>query len=97
MDVDISQLTRRLGSGRVRTGPSIAPRYRTDAFREHRGSPLADRGELPAAVVLPRTTEEVVAAVRWASQAGVKIVPWGGGTGLMGGARSSSDSVVLDL
>ena len=97
MDVDLSQLAGRLGSGRVLTGPSIAPRYRTDAFREHRGSPLADQGELPAAVVLPRTTEEVVAVVRWASEAGVKIVPWGGGTGLMGGARSSSDSVVLDL
>ena len=97
MDLDLSRLAGRLGEGRVLTRSSIPPRYRTDAFREHRASPLADRGVIPAAVVLPRTTNEVVAVVRWATEAGVKIVPWGGGTGLMGGARSSTDSVVLDL
>jgi len=52
---------------------------------------------LPAAVLRPRSVEEVVEAVHFASQTGRAIVPWGGGTGLMGGARPSSESIVLDL
>src|SRR5256885_11462419 len=79
------------------TGPSIPPRYQTDAFRAHRGSLLEERGPSPMAVVLPRTAAEVATVVRFALDAGLKLVPWGGGTGLMGGARPSSDSIVLDL
>src|SRR2546423_12492113 len=79
------------------TGPSIPPRYQTDAFRAHRGSLLEERGPSPLAVVLPRTAAEVATVVRFALDAGLKLVPWGGGTGLMGGARPSSDSIVLDL
>ena len=37
------------------------------------------------AVALPRTTAEVAQIVRACGQAGVGIVPWGGGTGLVCG------------
>lgn len=37
------------------------------------------------AVALPRTTAEVAQIVQACAQAGVGIVPWGGGTGLVGG------------
>src|SRR5439155_68059 len=35
--------------------------------------------------------------VHFAADAGLSIVPWGGGTGLMGGARPTTDSIVLDM
>jgi len=68
-----------------------------DALRPSRASPLSERGEVPAAVVLPRSTAEVSAAVRVAGRLRRPVVAWGGGTGLMGGARPTSDSIVLDL
>jgi alkyldihydroxyacetonephosphate synthase len=52
---------------------------------------------LPLAVVRPATTAEVADAVRVITGAGLSIVPYGGGTGLMGGARSVRPGVVLDL
>jgi len=97
VDSNWSWIVERLGRDAVLTGSRIPLRYRTDAFRAHRGSLLPEAGILPAAVLRPRSVEEVVAAVRFASRSGLHIVPWGGGTGLMGGARPSSESMVLDL
>src|SRR2546428_7150380 len=82
---------------RVRTGDRIPPRYRMDALRPSRGSPLSDVGQAPAAVVLPITTAEVSAVLRIAGRLHRPVVAWGGGTGLMGGARPPSDAIVLDL
>jgi FAD/FMN-containing dehydrogenase len=48
---------------------------------EPRGRWMGQGGVL----ALPRTTEEVAAVVRACAAAGVGIVPWGGGTGLVGG------------
>src|SRR2546421_11051176 len=87
MSADVSQLVERLGPRRVLTGPSIPPRYQTDAFRAHRGSVLEENGPSPAAVVLPQSVDEVVTVVRFAVEAGLKLVSLGGGTGRNGGAR----------
>jgi alkyldihydroxyacetonephosphate synthase len=92
-----SALAALLGADQLATGSAIPPRYRLDAFRAHRGSRLPEAGVNPAAVVWPRSTEDVTSVVRFAADVGLSIVPWGGGTGLMGGARPSTDSVVLDL
>src|SRR3989454_6844794 len=86
-----------IGPGRVLTGDRIPPRYRMDALRPSRGSPLSDRGEAPAAVVLPIATKEVSVVLRIAGRLLRPVVAWGGGTGLMGGARPRSDAIVLDL
>jgi FAD/FMN-containing dehydrogenase len=94
---NFAELAKRLGSRRVVAGPAVPPRYRSDAFRAHRGSRLSDRSVTPAAVVWPRTTEEVSTVVRFAAEAAFNVVPWGGGTGLMGGARPGPDSIVLDF
>lgn len=50
-----------------------------------------------ALLVMPRTTSEVVAAVRAANEAGVPIVPRGAGTGLTGAANASDGCIVLSL
>ncbi len=50
---------------------------------------------MPAAAVLPRTTDEVSAALRVASELGVPVVPRGAGTGLSGGAAAIDGCIVL--
>ncbi|HET8726592.1 MAG TPA: FAD-binding oxidoreductase [Alphaproteobacteria bacterium] len=46
-------------------------------------------------VVRPATTSEVAAVVRICADAGIGIVPQGGNTGLVGGAVSLADQIVL--
>ncbi len=61
--------------------------YECDALTAYRCRPLA--------VVLPRTTAEVAAAMRICHQHGVPVVPRGAGTSLAGGALPTADSVVI--
>lgn len=49
----------------------------------------------PAAVVLPRTTGELRAAVKALSARGLAIVPRGAGTGLSGGAVAAGGEVIV--
>ncbi|MEW5719436.1 MAG: FAD-binding protein, partial [Chloroflexota bacterium] len=51
----------------------------------------------PCALVLPRTTEQVVAAVRWAHQNDIPIIPRGAGTGLSGGALACQGGLVISF
>lgn len=53
--------------------------------------------EPPAAVVWPETVEDVVALMGWARQNAVGLVPYGGGTGLNGGAMPRRGDVVVDM
>jgi len=52
---------------------------------------------MPAAVVRPRTTAEVQAAVRAAARNHVPIVPRGAGSGLSGGANAINGCLVISL
>ena len=70
----LAALSARLPKGRLR---EAAPRY----LEEPRGR-WAGRA---AAVATPATTEEVATILRAAAEARVAIVPYGGGTGLVGG------------
>ncbi len=97
MVASLGDLLGRLSASQVAIGAAVPPRYRLDTFRAHRGSRLPDDGPLPAAVVWPRSPEDVAAVIRSAKAAGLSVVPWGGGTGLMGGARPGSHSLVVDL
>lgn len=51
----------------------------------------------PAAVVFPRSTEEVVELVERARRDGFKLVPSGGRTGLSGGAVASHGEVIVSM
>ena len=53
--------------------------------------------QLPLAVVLPETTEQVAAVLGYLHQEGVRVVPRGAGTSLSGGALPMADSVVVGL
>ncbi len=53
--------------------------------------------EMPSAVVLPRSTQEVQAVIRVCAKHGVPFVARGAGTGLSGGATPAPGSVVISL
>ena len=63
--------------------------YETDAFTAYRNMPLV--------VVLPRTTEEVSAVLKFCNEAGVPVIPRGAGTSLAGGAIPQEDAVVIGV
>ena len=52
---------------------------------------------MPDIVVLPRSTDEVAAVVRWARTNGVPVTARGAGTGLAGGATAEKGGVILSL
>lgn len=51
----------------------------------------------PTAVVLPSSTEEVVAVMRFAHAHGLAVVPRGAGTGLSGGALAEHGGIMVGL
>src|SRR5215204_2335982 len=53
--------------------------------------------QMPLAVVLPSTTQEVSAIMRFCNDHGVKVVPRGAGTSLCGGAIPQEDAIVLGV
>src|ERR687889_1111456 len=63
--------------------------FETDGLTSYRRIPLA--------VVLPSTTEEVSAIMRFCNEHGVKVVPRGAGTSLCGGAIPQEDAIVLGV
>ncbi|MBC7341938.1 MAG: FAD-binding oxidoreductase [Clostridia bacterium] len=52
--------------------------------------------QLPQAVVLPKDTKEVQAVMEWAFSCGVAVTPFGGGSGVCGGAIPSPQGIVID-
>jgi len=61
---------------------------------------LSQRGDLPAlpsAVVSPASTTQIQEIVRCASEYKVPITPFGGGSGVLGGAIPLNGSIVLNL
>ncbi len=56
---------------------------------------LASYRQRPPVVVLPRTTEQVAAAIKVCDQFNVPFVPRGAGTGLSGGALPVADAVLI--
>lgn len=63
--------------------------YDTDGLSAYR--------QMPLVVVLPETTAQVSAVLKWCRDEGVKIVPRGAGTSLSGGAIPLADGVLLGL
>ena len=91
-------LRRELGDDRVSEDAAALDAHRTDYWiLAHLRARQGRLGEPPACIVLPRATAEVAAAVRTAQRHGVAIVPYGGGSGVLGGAVPPAGSVVIDL
>ncbi len=89
METALQQLVALLGDA-VRTDPVSCENYRFDWSRD----PTAG---VPIAVVRPSNSSEVGAAIRWAAEHRVPVVPRGAGSGLSGGASAVSGGIVLSL
>lgn len=75
----------------------IPAKYRFDALRPYRSYPkLRMKGYVPRFLVRPETTAEISEIVRIARRSRTPIVPYGGGTGLMGAAEPVRDGIMID-
>ena len=86
----VGELRDALGPDSVLTDPDVTSAYARDQAM------LVEAGT-PAAVALPRSTEEVSAVLRLASRYGVPVVPRGAGSGLVGGANAVDGCITLVL
>ncbi len=69
--------------------PASLKAYESDGLTAYRQPPML--------VVLPETTLEVSAILKYAQDEGIKIVPRGAGTSLSGGALPLADGIVLGM
>ncbi|TAK48381.1 MAG: FAD-binding protein [Xanthobacteraceae bacterium] len=76
------------GEGVICESRELVP-YETDGLTAYRQPPLV--------VVLPETTAQVAAVLRYCHDNGIKVVPRGAGTSLSGGALPLGDGVLLGL
>jgi glycolate oxidase len=88
-DAIIAGLRPLLADDAVIAEPNLLKPYETDGLSAYR--------QVPLAVVLPETTEQVAAVVRFCHANGVRMVPRGAGTSLSGGALPLADAVVVGL
>lgn len=98
LETTIDTLRDLLGDEVVRTEPELLATRRHDYWaashlREWRGEPMA----APGCVVRPTGTEQVSELLRYATSAGVAVMPFGLGSGVCGGVLPTEDVVLLDL
>jgi glycolate oxidase len=78
-----------LGAADVIADELLLRAFETDALTAYR--------QVPLAVVLPRTTQQVAAVLRFADREGIPVVPRGAGTSLSGGAVPAADAIVVGM
>ncbi|MEY4174607.1 MAG: hypothetical protein RI900_1772 [Actinomycetota bacterium] len=86
----LQELTARLDADCIQTDPDVVAAYSQDRA-------LFERPGTADVLVMPRTTEEVVAAMQAAAAANVPVVTRGAGTGLCGGANASDGCMILSV
>jgi glycolate oxidase len=84
-----SALRRMVKAAHVIDTPASLKAYESDGLTAYRQPPML--------VVLPETTAEVSAILKYANDEGIKIVPRGAGTSLSGGALPLADGIVLGM
>ena len=88
-DAIIADLTAIIGADGVVSDEDGRRAFETDGLTAYR--------EMPLAVALPQSTEEVSAVLRYCHQNGIKVVARGAGTSLCGGALPAEDAVVVGV
>ena len=68
-----------------------------ESMRAFDSDGLSAYRQLPLAVVLPETVDQIASVMKWCHQNGIKVVPRGAGTSLSGGALPLADAVLLGL
>ena len=88
-DTIVAGLRKLLPADAVISEPVRLKPYETDGLPAFR--------QVPLAVALPATTEQVAAVLAFLHREGVRVVPRGAGTSLSGGALPMADSVVVGM
>jgi len=88
-DAIVAGLARLVDANCLITAEDERRAFETDALTSYRRMPLA--------VVLPKTTEEVSAVLKFCNEQGVYVVARGAGTSLAGGAIPQEDAVVIGI
>ena len=83
LDVLLDKLRATVGAAHVLTGADR--------------SPFLIEGRTPDAVVFPGSVDDIASVVRHAAEAGVPVLPWGGGTASTVGPPPSRGGLVLSL
>src|SRR3954467_6424050 len=76
------------GEGVIASAREMKP-YESDGLTAYR--------QLPMVVVLPSTTQQVSAVLKYCHHHGIRVVPRSAGTSLSGGALPLGDGVLLGL
>lgn len=84
----VKELAALMGPGAVRTDAAVLREYAHDKW--HAACP-------PEAVVLPGSTEQVAALMRYASAHSIPVTPRGAGVGYVGGCVPARGGIVLSL
>jgi glycolate oxidase len=90
VDAPVADLVAALPDGVVVTEADAMDKYRFDWSKDQSAG-------MPLAVVRAESAEHVQAAVRWAAEHDVSIVPRGAGSGLSGGSTAVDGCLVLSL
>jgi len=94
----IETLTEFVGAENVLTDPYNLDRYSADALTPSRAFGVKGAFDrLADAVVRPATTEQVSQIVSLAAGEGIPLVPYGGGTGVMGGTLPVRGGLIVDM
>ena len=94
----IESLTQALGQENVLTDPYDLDRYSGDALSPTRAFGAEDAFDRLADVVArPGSTEDVCAVLELANASGTPVIPYGGGTGVMGATVPALGGIILDL
>ena len=92
------QLARIVGAKHVLADPDSVDRYSADAltpYRAYYADAAFDR--LADVIVRPADTGEVSRVVALAQQQAIPVIPYGGGTGVMGGILPVQGGIILDV
>jgi alkyldihydroxyacetonephosphate synthase len=94
----VDKLSKILAPQRISTDENRLDELSWDALSEGRLHPLHRPAvALPLCVIVPSSTDEIRRVVHLANEEKIPLVPYGGGSGLMGGALSVYRGIVIDL
>ena len=87
-----------VGDANVLADPYDLDRYSADALTPFRAFGVEEALQRLADLVLrPATTEQVAEIVSLAAQQRIPLIPYGGGTGVMGGTLPVQGGIIIDM
>lgn len=94
----VGQLTELVGEDRVNQEARLLEERATDTWPlKLVQRALGGKAEKPLCVVKPKSADEVSKVLQYLNEKGIVTVPYGGGSGVNGGAQPSRESVVVDV